>query len=81
MHIFYCFNKVDQKSLTVQRNEDRPLVVFLEWMAAHKGHVKKFTDLYLSSGYDVLVAPLTPAQLLFPKSGSQVREVKISIQT
>ena len=69
---------MDQKSLTVHRDKDRPLVVFLEWMAAHKSHVKKFTDLYLGSGYDVLVAPLTPTQLLFPTSGSQVCEVKYS---
>ncbi|XP_026287578.1 uncharacterized protein LOC113212920 isoform X2 [Frankliniella occidentalis] len=64
--------KVDQKSLTVEIRKERPLVVFLEWMAAHRNHVKKFTDLYLGSGYDVLVAPLKPSQLLFPTSGSQV---------
>ncbi|XP_034241686.1 transmembrane protein 53-A isoform X2 [Thrips palmi] len=64
--------KVDKKSLAVEIRNDRPLVVFLEWMAAHKNHVKKFTDLYLGSGYDVLVAPLTPSQLLFPRSGSQL---------
>ncbi|KAE8748996.1 hypothetical protein FOCC_FOCC004163 [Frankliniella occidentalis] len=64
--------KVDQKSLTVEIRKERPLVVFLEWMAAHRNHVKKFTDLYLGSGYDVLVAPLKPSQLLFPTSGSQL---------
>ncbi|KAK3927746.1 Transmembrane protein 53 [Frankliniella fusca] len=64
--------KVDQKSLAVQIKNERPLVVFLEWMAAHRNHVKKFTDLYLGSGYDVLVAPLKPSQLLFPTSGSQL---------
>lgn len=63
---------MDRKSLTVEVRRERPLVVFLEWMAAHRNHVKKFTDLYLGSGYDVLVAPLTPSQLLFPTRGSQV---------
>lgn len=67
---------MDKKSLAVEIRSDRPLVVFLEWMAAQRNHVKKFTDLYLGSGYDVLVAPLTPSQLLFPKSGSQVGDIK-----
>lgn len=52
---------------------DRPLVVILSWLNAKQKHLAKYANLYIDQGFDVLVAQITPWQLLWPVKGSQVR--------
>lgn len=51
-------------SLT-QDVEDKPLVVILAWLQAKQKHLSKFAQLYMDQGFDVLVAQITPWQLLW----------------
>lgn len=50
----------------------RPLVVLLAWMLAKKKHINKYCEFYVNRGCDVLTINITPWQLLFPVTGSQV---------
>lgn len=51
---------------------DKPLVVILAWLQAKQKHLKKYAELYTNQGFDVLVAQVTPWQLLWPVKGCQV---------
>ncbi|XP_054259882.1 transmembrane protein 53-like [Macrosteles quadrilineatus] len=50
----------------------RPLVVLLSWMLAQKKHINKYCEFYVNRGCNVLTISITPWQLLFPVTGSQV---------
>lgn len=58
-------------SLT-QNIEDKPLVVVLSWLNSKQKHLSKYAQVYMDQGFDVLVAQITPWQLLWPVKGSQV---------
>ena len=53
-------------------NEVRPLTVLLCWLMSQKKHTRKYAQFYLDQGFDVLTVSITPWQLLWPVSGSQV---------
>lgn len=55
-----------------QDTDDKPLVVILSWLQAKQKHLSKYAQLYMDQGFDVLVAQITPWQLLWPVKGSQV---------
>jgi len=55
-----------------QPSPPRPLVVMLAWMLAKKKHINKYCEFYVRRGCDVLTVNITPWQLLWPVSGSQV---------
>lgn len=48
------------------------MVLILSWLLANHKHIKKFAQVYTDQGCDVLVAHITPWQLLWPSSGTQV---------
>lgn len=52
--------------------DDKPLVVILSWLQAKQKHLSKYAQLYMDQDFDVLVAQITPWQLLWPVKGSQV---------
>ncbi|XP_046665227.1 transmembrane protein 53 [Homalodisca vitripennis] len=62
--------RVDQGA--VMTETPRPLVVMLAWMLAKKKHINKYCEFYVRRGCDVLTINITPWQLLWPVSGSQV---------
>lgn len=56
-----------------QDSDDKPMVLILSWLLANQKHIKKFAQVYTDQGCDVLVAHITPWQLLWPSSGTQER--------
>ncbi|CAL8081250.1 unnamed protein product [Orchesella dallaii] len=52
--------------------EERPLSILLCWLMSEKKHVMKYARFYLDQGFDVLTVRVTPWQLLWPVSGTQV---------
>jgi len=53
---------------------ERPLSILLCWLMSQKAHILKYARFYLDQGFDVLTVRITPWQLLWPLSGSQVRQ-------
>lgn len=51
---------------------DKPLVVMLSWLMAKPNHVKKYAQLYTDQGYEVLRVTVSPWQVIWPKTGSQL---------
>ncbi|CAO1363144.1 unnamed protein product [Diamesa serratosioi] len=63
----------DPKTLRLkQESGDKPMVLILSWLLANQKHIKKFAQVYTEQGCDVLVAHITPWQLLWPSSGTQL---------
>lgn len=54
------------------KTEKRQLAVILSWMLAKGSHIDKYCNIYLQKGFDVLTVHISPQQMLFPTSGSQV---------
>ncbi|XP_011297755.1 transmembrane protein 53-B [Fopius arisanus] len=50
---------------------DKPLLVFLSWLMAQPKHVKKYTQLYLEQGFDVVHVSSTPWQMMWPVKGTR----------
>lgn len=61
----------DQES-SGNKKKQKPLAVIVAWMLAKDSHIDKYRNLYLTRGFDVLTVDLSPKELLFPASGSQV---------
>lgn len=55
-----------------EKAKGKPLAIILNWMLAKPRHVMKYGNFYNSQGLDVLSVSLTPLQLLWPTTGSQV---------
>lgn len=55
--------------------DDKPLVVIFSWLQAKQKHLSKYAQLYMDQDFDVLVAQITPWQLLWPVKGSQVMSI------
>lgn len=56
--------------VTLQTN--RPLVLLHPWLLAKPKHIRKFIELYLEKGFDVLKVQITIWKVLWPVIGSQV---------
>lgn len=65
-------SQVDDSSESEKRKVKRPLAIVLSWMSAKGNHIDKYCNIYLQRGFDVLTVHITPQQLLFPTTGSQV---------
>jgi len=50
----------------------RPLSVILSWLMSERKHILKYAQFYLDKGFDVLTVRITPGQLFWPTTGSQV---------
>ncbi|XP_055590728.1 transmembrane protein 53-A-like [Uranotaenia lowii] len=61
----------DSKTLRLTTQLDKPLVIIFAWLLASEKHLKKFSEFYLEQGFEVLVAHLSPWQLIWPVHGSQ----------
>lgn len=44
----------------------------LPWLMAKPKHIKKYAQLYIDQGFDVVTVNVTPWQVIWPKKGSQV---------
>lgn len=64
----------------IQDADDKPLVLVLSWLQAKQKHLKKYAKIYMDQGFDVLVARITPWQLLWPAKGTQVKFLIIIIR-
>ncbi|CAH1392172.1 unnamed protein product [Nezara viridula] len=51
---------------------NRPLVLLHPWLLAQPKHTRKFVELYLEKGFDVLKIQITIWKVLWPVIGSQV---------
>lgn len=58
---------------------DKPIVVMLPWLLAKPNHIKKYAQLYIDNGFEVLTVTVTPWQVLWPKKGIQVNMILKSI--
>ncbi|XP_053684219.1 uncharacterized protein LOC128734185 [Sabethes cyaneus] len=50
---------------------DKPLVLIFAWLQASDKHLKKFAEFYIEQGFEVLVAHISPWQLIWPVHGTQ----------
>ncbi|XP_058463410.1 uncharacterized protein LOC131437824 isoform X1 [Malaya genurostris] len=61
----------DSKTLRLKEQVDKPLVLILSWLQASEKHLRKFAEFYNEQEFEVLVAHITPWQLMWPVLGSQ----------
>uniref|UniRef100_A0A646QFE6 Transmembrane protein 53 n=1 Tax=Hemiscolopendra marginata TaxID=943146 RepID=A0A646QFE6_9MYRI len=57
---------------SVEKGSHRQVVVLLSWMLAKQRHLRKYDSFYTKQGLDVLCVRITPWQMLWPASGSQI---------
>lgn len=69
--ILKCQDEPSQGN-SANKKEKRPLAVILSWMLAKGSHLDKYCNIYLQKGFDVLTVHISPQQMLFPTSGSQI---------
>ncbi|XP_055592399.1 transmembrane protein 53-A-like isoform X2 [Uranotaenia lowii] len=67
----------DPKTLQLKRSSDKPTVFIISWLAAKQKHLQKYAKIYIDQGFDVIVAQITPWQLLWPMKGSQLVAAEI----
>ncbi|XP_022250053.1 transmembrane protein 53-like isoform X2 [Limulus polyphemus] len=65
------------KNMKLTRNDssnesNTPLVVLLAWMMAKDHHLKKYSNIYLERGFDILTVTMSPIQMLLPTSGCHI---------
>lgn len=65
------------KTLQLKRGFDKPAVLVFSWLNAKQKHLAKYAKLYTDQGFEVVVAQLTPWQLLWPMKGSQLVAAEI----
>lgn len=53
-------------------NQNKPLVIIMSWMMGKRKHLQRYTEIYIDKGCDVLTVNITPWQLMWPTSGSQI---------
>lgn len=69
-------NDLDLSCFRLKQDVDeKPLVVILSWLQSKQKHLSKYAKVYMDQGFDVLVAQITPWQLLWPVKGSQVSSI------
>lgn len=59
---------------------DKPLAILLQWLMAKPNHVKKYAQLYVDQGFDVMTVSVTPWQVMWPTKGIQVKLSNLSAQ-
>lgn len=52
---------------------EKPLAVLLQWLMAKPAHVKKYAQLYIDQGFDVITVSVSPWQVMWPTKGIQVK--------
>lgn len=52
---------------------DKPLVVLFQWLMAKPNHIKKYAQIYIDQGFDVVTVSITPWQVMWPTKGTQVK--------
>lgn len=62
----------DPKTLKLTNASDKPLCILITWLLARQKHIKKYSQVYLEQGFDVLTVTCTPWQLLWPLKGTQL---------
>lgn len=62
----------DPKTLQLKAGCDKPTVLIFAWLNAKQKHIAKYAKLYTEQGFEVVVAQLTPWQMLWPMKGSQL---------
>lgn len=67
----------DSSSLKLKYGFDKPTVLIFSWLNAKQKHLAKYAKLYTDQGFEVVVANLTPWQLLWPMKGSQLVAAEI----
>lgn len=77
MELHICGESTRDQQLQPQKSghlldSERPLAIIFSWMMAQKKHIMKFGNLYMQQGCDVLTVSLSPTQVLWPVTGSQV---------
>ncbi|XP_063980090.1 transmembrane protein 53 [Diachasmimorpha longicaudata] len=50
---------------------EKPLLVLLSWLMAKPKHVRKYAQLYLEQGFDVMHVGSTPWQIMWPVKGTR----------
>lgn len=66
-----CIEK-DENTLRLKTELDKPLVVMLPWLMAKQNHIRKYAQLYIDHGFDVMTVSVTPWQVMWPKKGIQL---------
>lgn len=62
----------DPNTFQMKVGFDKPTVLIFAWLNAKQKHLAKYAKLYTEQGFEVIVANLTPWQLLWPMKGSQL---------
>lgn len=62
---------------SLRDDSNAPLVVILGWLLAKPQHLKKYSDIYTSKGFNVLTVSMSPWQFIWPTSGAQVRVLSL----
>lgn len=75
---YFCFCCCEFRSTwsRLKTELDKPLVVLLQWLQAKPKHTKKYAELYIDHGYDVMAVTVTPWQVMWPTKGTQVSKLK-----
>ncbi|CAH0718955.1 unnamed protein product, partial [Brenthis ino] len=76
-NIFYISNNdekvtLDQKTMKLNKEMDRPICIMLNWLQASPKQVMKYASIYLDEGFDVLRVSCDLWQLILPKKGAKV---------
>lgn len=71
-HVATVPNNPLQLAVNTQLAEERPLCILLCWLMSQQKHVLKYARFYLDQGFTCLTVSLTPWQLLWPVTGSQL---------
>ncbi|XP_050299254.1 transmembrane protein 53-B isoform X2 [Anthonomus grandis grandis] len=66
--------KIDTTVTNFKLNQpqENPLVILLAWMMAKKNHTRKYADIWIQKGFDVLCVTVSPWQFLWPVKGTQL---------
>lgn len=65
-------NRSNKRTPDVILKTNRPLVLVLPWLLAKPKHTKKYVELYLDKGFDVLTITITVWKVIWPMIGAQV---------
>ncbi|CAD5113292.1 DgyrCDS2469 [Dimorphilus gyrociliatus] len=54
--------------------DERPLILLYSWLRAKSSHLNKYSDFYLTKGFDVLQITTTPSSIVAPKKARKSME-------
>uniref|UniRef100_A0A1I8NU55 Uncharacterized protein n=1 Tax=Stomoxys calcitrans TaxID=35570 RepID=A0A1I8NU55_STOCA len=64
--------EIDANTLEFREPRCKPLVLLMAWLTAKPKHKKKYAQVYINLGFDVVVVQITLWQGLWPTIGSHV---------